>query len=909
VALALSHTPRPQTVDEAITNFTYDEVGNLLTVEDPRGKVTTYGYDNRNRQTSVRNDELNETNSVEYDPVSNKKKETRPDGFFRSWDYDAMNRLKRACDWRMTDPPLPTETTTYDRDQAGNVQFITDTKGAVYGFEYDALNRKTKATYPVAAPSPSPAETWHYDIGGNMDLHTNPDQKHRNFHYDTRNRPDHSWWDGGVTVGPDVVTAYDYASRVMSVVTKNAQGQPITTVAFGYDEANRKIWEDQTLAGQPTRRVKTDLDQDGRRTTLQIVDPPLEGGSLVFSPEMSGSGFYSITYDYTERSQLKHIIGNAGEDWSFTYTYDASGNMTSRQADSNGRSSSTNCPNDDYDALNRPRTWEQSGPNGFHALSHYQYDQANREVATWREEDANRGERFVYDPTNQISSVAYNAQNVWTGVPQNATRAVTYAYTAGKLNRSVVTDTGNLQPTSYSPNLLNQYQSVGGISYSYDNNFNLTGTGGLFGTFDASNHLTMASNSGGGAMAPVTVAEFIYDGLDRCVKRTLNGAATVFIYDGWKPIAEWEESTPDYFQAWNVYGPGADEILLRQQGKYGYTRFQLDRHGNVSFLLDNDAALLEKYSYDLFGRPRISDAAGNVRAFSYYAHDFFFQGREYIYELGIYDYRHRFYVPALGRFLQTDPKGFDAGDMNLFRYCGDDPVDHSDPTGEFYHLTSNGNNSYTVRIPIQYSGSAATPTVIERFNNGIKSLSGTYSGRVDGKSVNYSLKVEPYTPTHWWEKTNIVDVRAGKGDGKFGKEMGSSKALFWYAEGARVFGRDISPENGARHSVGHFLRLPEGYNPTTSATYPGYEGNVMDWKPGGSLNFKQVYGITHPTIGDKAKSYMNFLGHSGYSSGYTASPGVLTGGALDAYLQTIQGIPGGGPQPGEGTHTVSIDKN
>jgi len=38
-------------------------------------------------------------------------------------------------------------------------------------------------------------------------------------------------------------------------------------------------------------------------------------------------------------------------------------------------------------------------------------------------------------------------------------------------------------------------------------------------------------------------------------------------------------------------------------------------------------------------------------------------------------------TPELGRFLQIDPMGFDAGDMNLFRYCDDDPVDGTDPTG------------------------------------------------------------------------------------------------------------------------------------------------------------------------------------------------------------------------------------
>jgi len=31
--------------------------------------------------------------------------------------------------------------------------------------------------------------------------------------------------------------------------------------------------------------------------------------------------------------------------------------------------------------------------------------------------------------------------------------------------------------------------------------------------------------------------------------------------------------------------------------------------------------------------------------------------------------------------MQMDPTGFDAGDMNLYCYCDDDPVDGSDPTG------------------------------------------------------------------------------------------------------------------------------------------------------------------------------------------------------------------------------------
>jgi RHS repeat-associated protein len=99
-------------------------------------------------------------------------------------------------------------------------------------------------------------------------------------------------------------------------------------------------------------------------------------------------------------------------------------------------------------------------------------------------------------------------------------------------------------------------------------------------------------------------------------------------------------------------------------------------------VLDMWGNIVERYSYDAFGKAKImSWWDNNERSTSWINNRFMFQGREWIAELGIYDYRHRMYSPELGRFLQTDPTGFDAGDMNLFRYCGEDPVDGSDPMG------------------------------------------------------------------------------------------------------------------------------------------------------------------------------------------------------------------------------------
>jgi RHS repeat-associated protein len=45
------------------------------------------------------------------------------------------------------------------------------------------------------------------------------------------------------------------------------------------------------------------------------------------------------------------------------------------------------------------------------------------------------------------------------------------------------------------------------------------------------------------------------------------------------------------------------------------------------------------------------------------------------------NYKARWYQPTLGRFLQNDPVRFDAGDLNLYRYCFNNPINHTDPSG------------------------------------------------------------------------------------------------------------------------------------------------------------------------------------------------------------------------------------
>lgn len=575
------------------------EPANLLaSVTDPRGAVTTFGYDRLGRLI----------------------KRTDPSGLVTNYGYWVLNNL------------LVTTT-------------VSDSfpSGVTTSYTYDSQNRPVTRTAPTATDAVTgvthtPLTTIAYDVDGNVASVEVADQtgadppRTTTFSYGSNSRLSSVTDQNGHTT----LTSYDLSGNVTS--RTDAAGN---TVTFGYSPTNQLLTTALTgWVGDPTApSAPTDLVLESR-----AYDP---AGRLASVTDSMGR---TTSYAYYDDDRLQSVTIGAGTPDAVvaaSYTYDAAGNLVSRcegwtQAagcaretdytvdaadrvtqvvvDPNGLDRVTS---DTFDADGNVLTETRTGGGVTRAVS-AAYDLAGNLVSqTIQDGTATLRTTWAYDQRGLAVSMTDPRGNAAGADPADFTASVGYdeygrLISASSPQINVESDGGAPEPVVATR--LTGYDTFGEVVETDDPNGTI-----LTNTYDGVGNLLASSAPAyippGGSVAVTPTTTYGYDVIDRVKTRTDPlGHVTSLVYD---QLGNQVQATLPGGRVWHTSVDTDGEWLevtdptgARTQATYNAlgeqaTSTQVER-------TPVSAAYTTTFGYDVLGnQTSVTDPMGNTGRASY----------------------------------------------------------------------------------------------------------------------------------------------------------------------------------------------------------------------------------------------------------------------------------------------------
>jgi RHS repeat-associated protein len=384
----------------------------------------------------------------------------------------------------------------------------------------------------------------------------------------------------------------------------------------------------------------------------------------------------------------------------------------------------TNCVNYAYDGMGQliSAIGKESGgvTNRLHEQLGYGYDPAGN--LNFRTNNALR-QVFTVNNLNELSNASYSGTLTVEGTTTSQATNVTVNAQTAALYGDATFAVGGFTPAngtniftaiardSYGRTDTNVSISYlpSSISFTYDQNGNLTSDGSRCFAYDDENQLVSVW------VTNVWRSDFVYDGkMRRRIRREYawqSGAWTLasevrYVYDGNVVIEDRDANNlpqVDYTRGRDLSGTlqGAggiggllartsnSQLLSPSSAATAPSFYHCDGNGNVTCLINSSQAVVARYVYDPYGN--LLSQSGSMADANLYR----FSSKEFHTVSGLVYYLYRFYDPNLQRWPNRDPlsikittdtwiRGANLNNqdgLNLYEYACNDPIAQIDPKG------------------------------------------------------------------------------------------------------------------------------------------------------------------------------------------------------------------------------------
>ncbi|OCQ23661.1 hypothetical protein A7985_06885 [Pseudoalteromonas luteoviolacea] len=612
--------------------------------------------------------------------------------------YDDLHRL-----WRTVKPSGIKESVRIDKgvshtyvfgshsgtlSSSANIEYTVARKMSGLGLlvsSFDADNNETKYRYNEhrllrKALNPDGSEIFvEYNAQGHKVAMSDPDKGDIKFTNNalgemvTRTAPD----------GSVVTYLYDSVGRVKDKSAKNPTGQTVDNHYFNYkksllNEQGSKDGAKSYFAYDRLGRISAvgyELDEQQFMTSTTY-----DHLGRVFQQFDASGNFRGIQYSY--KNGYTDAIKEASNS-SLTYyqakTMDAFGNITEWRSGSGIISKASWDPKTGYissintgNGVAQDLAYEFDGVGNLRARQDKIGDAARSELL----------ETFTYDTMNRLKTASMNSTQTLSmdyfsngNIKTKSDLQLGSEYKYGEKAKNCVNYAGK-----------HAVSTVGSLSYCYD----------------ARGNQTHAYN-GTALQRSVTYTYFDKPRLIRS-----QAATSEFKYDA--NNARFKRSDIEGSKQKDTYYVGNTEVIV-EDSKYSYrryigdhaisilsdesqsTRYMFKDHIGSTDVITNEAGqLIERLSYDAFGRRRDGFTWGNIQQLHV---DPAVQNAAEITEKGYTGHEHvdhaeaihmggRIYDPTLGRFMQADPivqSPESARSLNRYTYVFNNPLSFTDPTG------------------------------------------------------------------------------------------------------------------------------------------------------------------------------------------------------------------------------------